>query len=131
MVCGRGMKETDISTEIGELTAQTPEELSGGFADSFSSLERHVLSVADADLQRNSQGDEGDGIVALPLPEQLSLAKISQQSNPRFVREGDDLVLRARGRVLPKIRVARLCICLLSFLCRLIFVNNKEIEKNI
>ena len=125
------MKEIDFSAEKGEKTTPTPEE----FAGNFSSLERHVISVADAVLQSDSPNDSpsnsfgdspndspsnsfgdspndspsnsfgdffGDtiaGIVVLPLPDTLLLAKISQQSHPRFVREGDDLVIKTEAGV--------------------------------
>ena len=66
-------------------------ELSEGFYQSSSSLERLVLSASDAALQ----GNPAEGVVALPLPESLAL----EQTATRFLREGFDLVIEVGAKV--------------------------------
>ena len=89
---GEQTQEAGFSATTGEQGRQAAEGLSGGsfgHASGDSSLERHVLSVADAVLQGKERGDATEGIVVLPLPE-FSFAR----GELRFVREGDDLVLK-------------------------------------
>ena len=84
------MQETDFSTAMGEQGRQASEALSGGgsfdASSGDSSLERRVLSVADAVLQ----GEVAEGVVVLPLPEMPFAHR-----GLRFVREGNDLILKA------------------------------------
>ena len=87
-------REEDPSAQTGGHQTQTqslPTELSEGFYQSSSSLERLVLSASDAALQ----GNQAEGVVALPLPESLAL----EQTATRFLREGFDLVIKVDAKV--------------------------------
>ena len=123
------MKEEGFSAQTGEqgtqatMAAEGFAGLSSGDSSSGdSSLERHVLSAADAVLQGGVQGGAIEGIVVLSLPELLSLASgggaggagaqvaggagaqvaggagAQVAGGVRFVRVGDDLVIEAGAK---------------------------------
>ena len=114
------MKEEGFSAQTGEqgtqatMAAEGFAGLSSGDSSSGdSSLERHVLSAADAVLQGGVQGGAIEGIVVLSLPELLSLASGARggagaqvaggagaqvAGGVRFVRVGDDLVIEAGAK---------------------------------
>ena len=115
------MKEEGFSAQTGEQGTQatmaaegfaglsSEDSSSGDSSLAGNSLQRHVLSAADAVLHGDVQGGAIEGIVVLSLPELLSLASGGagaqaaggagvQAGGVRFVRVGDDLIIEAGAK---------------------------------
>ena len=108
------MKEEGFSAQTGEQVTQgtmaaegfaglsSGDSSSGDSSLAGSSLQRHVLSAADAVLHGGAIEGIAEGIVVLSLPELLSLASggagMQAGGGVRFVRAGDDLVIEAGAK---------------------------------